>query len=173
MRARSLALTTDLGLLATRGARIVDRGDYIVVETPDDPGYFLGNLLALPAASAQSNDKVTHAEIPRSVSLTWNAPAGSSTPDGYNVYRGTASGGPYAKLNQALLTSRSYVDQTVLAGQQWYYVVSAVYGTSETANSNEAPAFIFWYDAASVSRGIGGRGGAFGMPCRNSCAPNR
>ncbi|MBA7615196.1 Formyl-CoA:oxalate CoA-transferase [subsurface metagenome] len=27
--------------------------------------------------------------------------------------------------------------------------------------------------AASVSRGIAGRGGAFGMPFRNSCAPNR
>ncbi len=50
MLVRSLALTTDLGLLATRGARIVDKGDYVVVETPDDPGYFFGNLLALPAA---------------------------------------------------------------------------------------------------------------------------
>jgi len=43
-------MTTDLALLATRGASIVDRGDYLVVETPDDPGYYFGNLLALPAA---------------------------------------------------------------------------------------------------------------------------
>ncbi|HEU0037186.1 MAG TPA: GNAT family N-acetyltransferase [Kofleriaceae bacterium] len=45
---RSLALATDLALLETR-ARIVDRGAYLVVETPDDPSYYYGNLLVLPA----------------------------------------------------------------------------------------------------------------------------
>lgn len=49
MRIRSLALQTELALAATRGA-VTDRGDYIVVETPDDPGYYYGNLLVLPAA---------------------------------------------------------------------------------------------------------------------------
>ena len=48
MKIRSLALATELALAATRG-RITDRGDYIVVETPDDPGYYYGNLLLLPA----------------------------------------------------------------------------------------------------------------------------
>ena len=48
MRVRSLALTTELALAATRG-RIIDRGDYLVVETPDDPGYYYGNLLVMPA----------------------------------------------------------------------------------------------------------------------------
>jgi GNAT superfamily N-acetyltransferase len=45
---RSLALTTELALAATRGT-IIDRGDYVVIETPDDPGYAYGNLLVLPA----------------------------------------------------------------------------------------------------------------------------
>jgi len=45
---RSLALLTELGLTATRG-KISDRGNYLVVETPDDPGYYYGNLLVLPA----------------------------------------------------------------------------------------------------------------------------
>ncbi|MBV8760005.1 MAG: GNAT family N-acetyltransferase [Deltaproteobacteria bacterium] len=49
MRIRSLALTTELALANTRG-RVTDRGDYLVVETPDDPGYFYGNMLVLPAA---------------------------------------------------------------------------------------------------------------------------
>ena len=49
MRIRSLALQTELALAATRGT-VTDRGDYIVVETPDDPGYYYGNLLVLPAA---------------------------------------------------------------------------------------------------------------------------
>ncbi|HUS28734.1 MAG TPA: GNAT family N-acetyltransferase [Kofleriaceae bacterium] len=49
MLVRSLALTTELALAATRGT-ITDRGDYLVVETPDDPTYYHGNLLVLPAA---------------------------------------------------------------------------------------------------------------------------
>jgi GNAT superfamily N-acetyltransferase len=46
---RSLALTTELGLIATRG-RVIDRGGYVVATTPDDPSYRDGNFLALPAA---------------------------------------------------------------------------------------------------------------------------
>jgi GNAT superfamily N-acetyltransferase len=45
---RSLALKTELGLAATR-ATIIDRGDYVAITTPDDPGYYYGNLLLLPA----------------------------------------------------------------------------------------------------------------------------
>jgi GNAT superfamily N-acetyltransferase len=47
--ARSVALSTELALAATRG-RVIDRGDYIVVETPDEPGWIDGNYLALPRA---------------------------------------------------------------------------------------------------------------------------
>jgi len=46
---RSLALTTELALVQTRGT-ITDRSDYLVIETPDDPTYYQGNLLVLPAA---------------------------------------------------------------------------------------------------------------------------
>ncbi len=49
MRVRSLALTTELALARTRG-NVIDRGDYLVVTTPDDPGYYHGNVLVLPAA---------------------------------------------------------------------------------------------------------------------------
>lgn len=48
MVVRSLGLITELGLAATRGT-ITDRGDYLVVATPDDPGYYHGNFLVLPA----------------------------------------------------------------------------------------------------------------------------
>jgi len=49
LNVRSIALITELGLAVTRG-KITDRGDYLVVQTPDDPGYYYGNLLVLPAA---------------------------------------------------------------------------------------------------------------------------
>lgn len=48
MIVRSLALTTELALAAMRG-RVTDRDDYLVVETPDNPGYYDGNVLVLPA----------------------------------------------------------------------------------------------------------------------------
>jgi GNAT superfamily N-acetyltransferase len=46
---RSLALATELGLARTRG-NVTDRDDSMVVETPDDPSYYHGNVLVLPAA---------------------------------------------------------------------------------------------------------------------------
>jgi GNAT superfamily N-acetyltransferase len=48
LKVRSLALQTELALAALRGT-VTDRGDYIVIETPDDPGFRYGNLLVLPA----------------------------------------------------------------------------------------------------------------------------
>ena len=48
---RSLALVTDLGVLASR-ARITYRSDWIVVETPDEPGWTDGNFLVLPRPAA-------------------------------------------------------------------------------------------------------------------------
>lgn len=46
---RSVGLQTDLELAATRGT-VTDRDDYSVIVTPDDPGYYTGNQLVLPAA---------------------------------------------------------------------------------------------------------------------------
>lgn len=48
MIVRSVALSTELELAATRGI-VTDRGDYLVVRTPDDPSYYFGNVLVLPA----------------------------------------------------------------------------------------------------------------------------
>jgi hypothetical protein len=69
------------------------------------------------------------------VSLSWNAAGG--TPVGYNVFRGTSSGGPYAMINTALEASTNYTDNTVVAGTTYYYVASAVNAQGEeSAYSN-------------------------------------
>jgi GNAT superfamily N-acetyltransferase len=47
VRVRSLGLATELALADTRGT-LIDRGDCLVIETPDDPGYYYGNVLVLP-----------------------------------------------------------------------------------------------------------------------------
>ncbi|MBA3453434.1 MAG: GNAT family N-acetyltransferase [Deltaproteobacteria bacterium] len=49
MHLRSLGLATDLELAKTRG-QVIDRDGYLVVQTPDEPSYYFGNLLVLPAA---------------------------------------------------------------------------------------------------------------------------
>ena len=69
---------------------------------------------------------------PHRVTLSWNA----STTAGavYNVYRRGTSG--IVKLNSMPIAGTSYVDETVQAGETYYYVAKAVKGT-ESLPSNE------------------------------------
>jgi len=60
-----------------------------------------------------------------SVNLSWVASA-SANVAGYNIYRGTASGGPYTKLNSTQVSGTTYTDSTVQPGQTYYYVATAV-----------------------------------------------
>ena len=47
MKPKSLSLRTDL-IFWRRDGRVVDRGDYLVIETARNPGYYWGNLLVFP-----------------------------------------------------------------------------------------------------------------------------
>jgi len=67
--------------------------------------------------------------------LNWNA--STSAVLGYNVYRGTTSGGPYTKLNNVLVNSLTYTDTTVASRTTYFYVVTAVRDL-ESVFSNEA-----------------------------------
>ena len=77
------------------------------------------------------------------VYLQWDP---SPTPGvvGYNAYRGTISGGPYAKLNSSPITELTYSDEDVQAGETYYYVVTAIAsdGFTESAYSNQASATV-------------------------------
>jgi len=82
------------------------------------------------------------APSPHLVNLSWTA---SSSPDvtGYNIYRGTTSGGPYGKINSSLDSSTLYSDESVVAGQTYYYVTTAVNSSDqESSYSNQAKAVI-------------------------------
>jgi hypothetical protein len=74
------------------------------------------------------------------VDLTWNASSGAV---GYNIYRGTVSGGPYTMINTSLDSTTAYTDSTVVSGQTYYYVATAVNSESEESGySNLAQAAI-------------------------------
>jgi hypothetical protein len=74
-----------------------------------------------------------------SVTLTWKA--SKSPAKGYNVYRGTKSGGPYLRINPDLVQGLSYQDQDVKSGVTYFYVIRAVDADGlESANSSEITA---------------------------------
>jgi fibronectin type 3 domain-containing protein len=69
------------------------------------------------------------------VSLTWSA---SATATSYNVKRSTTTGGPYATISSP--TSTTFTDTGLTNGTMYFYVVSAVNSTGESANSAQASA---------------------------------
>ena len=70
------------------------------------------------------------------VVLTWTASAGATS---YNVKRATTSGGPRTSVGGAV-TGNTFTDTGLTDGTTYYYVVTAVNATGESANSNEASA---------------------------------
>ena len=76
------------------------------------------------------------------VGLAWTDSA--TTVAGYNVYRGTSTGGPYAsKLTGSPVTSTQFTDSGLQSGQTYYYVVTAVDSNGvESVYSNQATASI-------------------------------
>ena len=76
-----------------------------------------------------------------SVSLSWDP--STSPVVGYNVYRGTHSGGPYQRLNPSPQPATSYADATVQSGVTYFYVATAVApDLVESRHSNETSAVI-------------------------------
>jgi fibronectin type 3 domain-containing protein len=62
---------------------------------------------------------------------------------GFNVYRATTSGGPYAKITPSPISSAGYVDSGVTGGQTYYYATTAVNTSNmESDYSNIAVAVI-------------------------------
>lgn len=66
--------------------------------------------------------------IAHSVTLSWTP--STSVVAGYYVYRGTATGGPYDKLNAIPVDATAYSDTAVQSGATYFYVVTAVDGSA-------------------------------------------
>jgi fibronectin type 3 domain-containing protein len=81
------------------------------------------------------------ASVSYTVSLNWTP--SSSTYSGFNVYRGTTSGGPYSKVDTSMISLPSYTDAAVTQGQTYYYVATEVDSTGmESGYSSEVSATI-------------------------------
>lgn len=74
------------------------------------------------------------------VDLDWNDNTEEDLA-GYNVYRGTISGGPYSQMNGALVVSSAYSDTSAVNGTTYFYVVTAEdTSNNESGDSNEVSA---------------------------------
>jgi Putative Ig domain/Abnormal spindle-like microcephaly-assoc'd, ASPM-SPD-2-Hydin/Immunoglobulin I-set domain len=116
------------------------------------------NIIFAPAASGSVTGSVTITSnasnspltisfsgtgviVTHSAALTWTASASAVV--GYNIYRGSASGGPYTRLNSSPNAGTAFSDTAVLSGQTYFYVVTAVDSQSiESVYSNEVQAAI-------------------------------
>ncbi|TRX03699.1 LamG-like jellyroll fold domain-containing protein [Flavobacterium gawalongense] len=110
---------------------------------PEVSNYYVVTALAGTLESGNSN--VVSASVPpavpsmpvvvnnsNSIGLSWNTASGAVT---YKIKRGTVSGGPYTTL--ATVSTTSYTDTNVSSGSPYYYVVSSMGNTLESANSAE------------------------------------
>ena len=112
---------------------------------PQTSGTATANLsVASDASDSPTRESLTGtgtATTQHSVSLSWIA--STSQVMGYNVYRGSQSGGPYTKINSVLDTITSYLDASVQCGYTYYYVTTAVNGSGvQSAYSNQVQAVV-------------------------------
>ena len=84
----------------------------------------------------------SEAPAAHSVGLSWDASTSASI-SGYNVYRGGSQNGPFSRLNGSLVGGLNYTDGTVVGGDTYYYVTTAVDSHGdESPYSNSAKAVI-------------------------------
>lgn len=88
------------------------------------------------------------------VTLSWSASSGAAS---YTVKRATVSGGSYTTVASGVVPT-SYTDSTALNGTTYFYVVSAVNGSGESANSTEVSATPVPYADVVISQVFGGGG---------------
>ena len=134
-------LTYPLTLAAGKSA------SFTITFTPQAAGAASGSLLFVSNASNSPTSETlsgtgSQAAL-HSVALAWDA-SPSSQVTGYNVYRGTAPGGPYtSKLTSTLQPTTTFVDNTVVPGTTYYYVATAVDQDSvESVYSNQITAVV-------------------------------
>jgi hypothetical protein len=114
-----------------------------VMFTPSAVGQRTATLNISDNASGSPQAAILTGTGSSDVSLSWVASPTSGV-TGYNVYRGTTSGGESSTpLNSTPINGTSYVDENVTAGITYYYVVTAVGSDGvQSASSNESEATV-------------------------------
>jgi hypothetical protein len=119
---------------------------FTVTFTPPGNGVANGSVsFASNASNSPTVETFTGIGTPppqHTVNLSWTAST-SHNIIGYNIYRSLTSGKQYSKINSVLNASTLYTDSTVVDGQTYYYVTTAVDSSNqESAYSNQTTAVI-------------------------------
>ena len=132
---------------------------YIIDGNPADAWYRVNpeadDSLTPPAPPSEMAFKVRNGYV----QLDWLDNSESDVA-GYQIYRSESPGGPYRRLNEALLTVSEYIDEEVTTGTTYHYVGTAVdtsddesgYGSEVSATH----AINMWRDKDIGSVEIGG-----------------
>lgn len=111
---------------------------YSVAFTPQSSGTASATL-SFASNASNATESLTGSGVSvvqHTVSLNWSP--STSQVNGYNVYRGTTAGGPYAKLNSTLDPTTAFSDGTVASAHTYYYVTTAVNSSGqESTYSNQ------------------------------------
>lgn len=124
--------------------QIITPGQVVAVNVTFAPAATGGVTGNVTVTSNASNSPVVvglsgSGVLAHTATLNWTA--STSTVVGYNIYRETVSGGPYTLVNPSIVAGAQYVDSTILAGQTYYYVATAVgSGNVESVYSNQVTA---------------------------------
>ena len=116
----------------------------VVMFTPSVAGTEAASLSIADNSSGSPQTVSLSGAGTHDVILSWTASTTAGVV-GYDVYRGTTSGGPYpTELNSTPVNGTTYTDATVQAGQTYYYVVTAVASddVTQSADSNQVSATV-------------------------------
>lgn len=97
--------------------------------------YTLAVLIIMAALSISSFAATSH-----TVALTCQESTTSVT--GFNFFRSNTAGGPYAQIGTSATCSFTDNSSVLVDNSNWFYVATALNGTAESVNSNEAKAVI-------------------------------
>ncbi len=85
---------------------------------------------------------LTAAGSPTSIQLDWTASVDTYA-TGYKIMRATTSSGPYTEIDSVTpVTTATYTDGTVVTDTTYFYVLNTYHQNWESANGNEASAFV-------------------------------
>jgi cellulose 1,4-beta-cellobiosidase len=102
------------------------------------------SALTGPGATVVSNANAACGTSPHCAVLSWLWSQGTGdAATGFNIKRGTVSGGPYVTVSSVGPTITSYTDLSVtgnvlVEGTTYYWVITAFNATGESAPSNQA-----------------------------------
>lgn len=128
---RDGVLLRTLGLTYSTIDPDLANGDYVYNVKPIDaegiPGPVSNDLLLNVSVAGVSAPITVTANSPlsgSSVDLSWTLGSGA-LPSSYTVRRATTASGPYSEIASGL-TTKSYVDQTIVAGTRYFYVINGL-----------------------------------------------